>query len=121
MANNDLLDTLQEKVSQPILELDELLLKSFQSIIGNNITLFFTLVILVIFLIVLFYPKSNLGKHFSPSATSILPTIGVLGTFVGVFIALQNFNFDNIDSSMSLIVEGQYGPSSTGLLLKTNL
>ena len=106
MANNDLLDTLQEKVSQPILELDELLLKSFQSIIGNNITLFFTLVILVIFLIVLFYPKSNLGKHFSPSATSILPTIGVLGTFVGVFIALQNFNFDNIDSSMSLIVEG---------------
>ena len=106
MANNDLLDTLQEKVSQPILELDELLVKSFQSIIGNNITLFFTLVILVIFLIVLFYPKSNLGKHFSPSATSILPTIGVLGTFVGVFIALQNFNFDNIDSSMSLIVEG---------------
>ena len=106
MANNELLNTLQEKVSQPILELDELLLKSFQSIIGNNITLVFTLVILVIFLIVLFYPKSNLGKHFSPSATSILPTIGVLGTFVGVFIALQNFNFDNIDSSMSLIVEG---------------
>ena len=106
MANNELLNTLQEKVSQPILELDELLLKSFQSIIGNNITLVFTLVILVIFLIVLFYPKSSLGKHFSPSATSILPTIGVLGTFVGVFIALQNFNFDNIDSSMSLIVEG---------------
>ena len=76
------------------------------SILGNDISLTFMLLFLV-FVIVLFFSKTYYGRILSSSATTVLPSIGILGTFIGVFIALLNFDANNMEGSMTLIIGGK--------------
>ena len=91
---------------QKQLSLEELFSTAIDSILGNHITLIFVLVILTIFISVLFFPKTFFGRYFSSGATTVLPSIGILGTFFGVFIALLNFDQTNMQGSMNLIIDG---------------
>lgn len=54
--------------------------------------------------------KRNSIKTYNPyiynSIPSIFTTIGVLGTFGGIFLGLINFNIDNIDDSILELLEG---------------
>ena len=88
------------------MELGDLFKSFIASILGNDISLTFILIILGIFVIVLFFSKTYYGRILSSSATTVLPSIGILGTFIGVFIALLNFDANNMEGSMTLIIGG---------------
>jgi len=47
---------------------------------------------------------------------SLLATIGVIGTFFGIFIGLQGFDVNNIDSSVPILLEGLKTAFITSLL-----
>ena len=81
------------------MELGDLLTSFIASILGNDISLTFILIILGIFVIVLFF-KNLLWTDTSSSAPTVLPSIGILGNFIGVFIALLNFDANNMEGSM---------------------
>ena len=103
---SDLLSKFQQTPMQKEMEFGDLVSTAINSVIGNNISLGFILIILGIFVLALFFPKSYYGKLFSSAATTVLPSIGILGTFVGVFIALLNFDANNMEGSMTLIIGG---------------
>ena len=103
---SDLLSKFQQTPMQKEMEFGDLVSTAINSVIGNNISLGFILIILGIFVLVLFFPKTYYGKLFSSGATTVLPSIGILGTFVGVFIALLNFDANNMEGSMTLIIGG---------------
>ncbi len=46
------------------------------------------------------------NNHIALNAVSILPTIGILGTFVGVLVAVSNFNNDYVWNSLGIIIQG---------------
>ncbi len=104
--DTDLLSKFQQIPVQEEMELGELITTAIGSVVGNDISLTFILIILGIFVIVLFFSKSYYGRILSSSATTVLPSIGILGTFVGVFIALLNFDANNMEGSMTLIIGG---------------
>ena len=49
--------------------------------------------------------KGSFSKT-SRAASAILPSIGILGTFVGVFIVVLNFNYQDFDYSIQNIIKG---------------
>ncbi len=103
---SDLLSKFQQIPVQEQMGLNELIITAVGSVLGNNISLTFVIIILTIFIVVLFFSKTYFGRLLSSSATTVLPSIGILGTFVGVFIALLNFKQNNIEGSMTLIING---------------
>ncbi|MDA7579683.1 MotA/TolQ/ExbB proton channel family protein [Alphaproteobacteria bacterium] len=105
-TENDLIAKFSEIPKQKAMGFDELLSTAINSTIKNEISLVFVALILFIFISVIAFPKSFFGKLFSSGATTVLPSIGILGTFVGVFIALLNFQVATMQSSITLIIGG---------------
>ena len=103
---SDLLSKFQQVPVQKEMELGDLITSFIASILGNDISLHLYLLFLGIFVIVLFFSKTYYGRILSSSATTVLPSIGILGTFIGVFIALLNFDANNMEGSMTLIIGG---------------
>ncbi|RDU64824.1 hypothetical protein [Helicobacter sp. MIT 14-3879] len=66
------------------------------------VNIIFTIVMLVLAIIDIKTTKSSNHKDFK----SIILTIGVLGTFVGVFIGLLDFDINNIESSIPFLLNG---------------
>ena len=46
------------------------------------------------------------GKQKHRDFKSIIMSAGVLGTFVGIFIGLQDFNVNEIENSVPFLLEG---------------
>ena len=68
---------------------------------------FFTLVVIVFFFIVVAPRLNTLPLVNTLSVNpSLLTTIGILGTFVGIYIGLHNFNITNIDRSIPGLLMG---------------
>lgn len=71
---------------------------------------FITYAILIIaFLLMLYFAirdHKTLLKGQHEDSKSVIVSIGVLGTFVGISIGLYNFDTQNIDSSVPLLLEG---------------
>ena len=78
----------------------------FIQVIGNNPDL----TIIIICLIAMFYAahlewssiKKNAFKDYKP----VIISIGILGTFIGIFYGLWNFNTGNITASVPHLLEG---------------
>jgi len=79
---------------------------SLKSIEPSLTTDLFIVVILAIFLLSLYWTKK--GKHydFTEYAPTLLTSIGILGTFTGIVIGLLNFDSNNIDTSISQLLDG---------------
>lgn len=81
----------------------------YYAAISNEISLAFSLVVLCVFILSVVSLLPVIGRPFGPFSrygSGLMTTIGVLGTFTGIFIGLLDFDVSNIDSSVPLLLEG---------------
>ena len=69
---------------------------------------FFAAIIILYFLFCIFKVNSQNPKHIIlvDNATISLSSIGILGTFLGIFLGLKDFNINEIDKSVPSLIEG---------------
>ncbi|MBF0187656.1 MAG: hypothetical protein HQL50_07000 [Magnetococcales bacterium] len=84
----------------------------------DSVSAFFGLIILTFFLIGTFKSLNSkrslsLSMRYAPTA---LTTIGVIGTFVGIYIGLINFDVTDIDGSIPSLLSGLKIAFSTSIL-----
>ncbi len=84
------------------------LMNFLQAVYSNDISRAFGLAIGAFFVFGITNLNSQSGKtqaiiHHAPSA---MTSLGILGTFFGIFIGLQDFNIDKIDESVPELLEG---------------
>ncbi len=72
----------------------------------DTVTDIFILVILFLLLLAIVLTKLNRNHAFTDYAPSLLTSIGILGTFTGIVIGLLSFNVNNIDGSITDLLEG---------------
>ena len=85
----------------------------------NEVFLTFATFIFALFSIALFRhftSRSDRPSLIASASPALLTTIGVLGTFVGIFIGLVNFDVGNIDKSVPLFLEGMKVAFVTSIL-----
>ena len=85
----------------------------------NKVSLTFATLIFALFSIALFRhftSRSDRPSLIASSSPALLTTIGVLGTFVGIFIGLVNFDVGNIDKSVPPFLEGMKVAFVTSIL-----
>ena len=70
------------------------------------ITEVFIFIIIGVFLLALLFKKKNSHYTFTGYTPTLLTSVGILGTFLGIFIGLLEFNPDDIDSSISPLLAG---------------
>lgn len=94
----------------------------YEAVLGNEIAYGFSLSILVLFavavLALIFQTifRSVRFVGFTRSAATLFTTIGVLGTFFGIFIGLLDFNVANIDASIQQLLTGLKIAFSTSIV-----
>ena len=79
------------------------------SMLDNPVIIAFTIVILAVFgfaLIRHFRPSLDGINAFVPAAPGLLTTIGILGTFLGIFVGLLEFDVYEIDQSVPKLLTG---------------
>ena len=66
----------------------------------------FFIAIVIVFGYFLHKQYKNPSLDLSSSASTILTSLGITGTFVGILLGLQEFNISNIDSSLEKLLDG---------------
>ena len=81
----------------------------FGAVVGDSTALFFALIILSVFVLALlarFRERFQRFKRLEGSGPTLLTTLGVLGTFVGIALGLLDFDVRNIDESVPQLLAG---------------
>lgn len=73
---------------------------------AHQITNLFLGIIVVTFLISLFFALFGIGRKFTRYTSALLTSLGILGTFIGIVIGLLDFNPQDIDGSIELLLNG---------------
>jgi ABC-type transporter Mla subunit MlaD len=60
----------------------------------------------LIIALILLNGKNRIGRRFTAITPNSLTTLGLLGTFVGVLVGLSEFDVEDIDASVPLLLEG---------------
>jgi hypothetical protein len=98
----------------------EALTRTLNAIIADPIASSFTMIIAVLFLIATFglFLRSSSAPmgRFVAAAPALLTTMGVLGTFFGIFIGLLDFNVEDIDASVPQLLDGLKIAFSTSIV-----
>ena len=83
---------------------------------ASSVTDLFIYLIIGIFVVSLY--QANKGKHsqFLNHAPSLMTSLGILGTFVGIVIGLLEFNPSEIDTSIAPLLEGLKTAFTTSLV-----
>ena len=84
-------------------------MRLFEAIIGDSTALFFALVISSVFVLTLlarFDERLQRLRGLERSGPTLLTTLGVLGTFVGIALGLLDFDVRNIDESVPQLLAG---------------
>ena len=78
------------------------------SILNNDITLSFSAAIIFLFLLSVVSHLSRTMDNglLSKTAPTILTSLGVLGTFSGIYLGLLEFDVQNIDASVPTLLSG---------------
>mgnify|MGYP001048106526 CR=1 FL=1 len=58
----------------------------------------------------------SVNEHLYASIPNVFTAIGVLSTFIGIYIGLQDFNVDDITSSIPPLLEVLKGAFSTSII-----
>lgn len=82
--------------------LEVFLINSNANIIAN----IFLFLIIGFFALALYYTKSGVAHTFTAYTPTLLTSLGILGTFIGVVIGLLHFDPSNIDGSIELLLGG---------------
>ncbi len=86
--------------------------KSIENLVAkfftDQLAIDFVIVIIVwlFFAIVSLNSKSKLGRRFAAITPNSLTTLGLLGTFIGILVGLSEFNVEDIDNSVPILLEG---------------
>ncbi len=82
--------------------------KFFGAMMANDITFAFSSLLFSIFFmaLILARSKSTFAKEFCKNATTSMTTIGVLGTFLGIYLGLLEFDVKDIDGSIPPLLDG---------------
>lgn len=84
---------------------------------GESITNTFFILMCLIFVFCIFSQIINRrSSEFKSYAPTLLTSLGILGTFVGIVSGLLNFDIENIDSSISQLLEGMKTAFSTSVI-----
>ncbi|MEQ8247669.1 MAG: hypothetical protein RID42_08295 [Alphaproteobacteria bacterium] len=83
----------------------------YQTIVSNDVTLFFSTIMVVWFLLALLVLLPRLARlgvsaKFAAMTPNSLATLGVLGTFTGILIGLLDFDVARIDDSVPQLLAG---------------
>ena len=70
------------------------------------VTEIFLLLILINFGIAIWMTRKDHAPRFVSYAPTLLTSLGILGTFVGIVIGLMHFKPDDIDASIPALLEG---------------
>lgn len=85
------------------MEFLENLLRSFNTDVVNGLIL---LTMAAIFVMGLFYTKKSTNSEFVNYVPTLLTTLGIFGTFLGIVLGLLDFNQSNIEASIPPLLEG---------------
>lgn len=72
----------------------------------NIITISFVVILIVIFFVSYKQKIKHLYAPFTAYTPTLLTSIGILGTFLGIILGLLEFDPDKIDTSISTLLEG---------------
>ncbi len=91
----------------PAFEFADLLTALFIAPINDPISRIFIFAILYVFLCAI-WPRMLFAPIFSKNAVATLPSIGILGTFIGVLVAVSQFDTspDGMVQSLGVIMQG---------------
>ena len=78
----------------------------FAGVRANEIAMLFSGVIALLFAVYIRRQYLRPGHDFRSEASTILTSMGVTGTFVGILVALQFFDVDQIEKSIRQMLEG---------------
>lgn len=92
-----------------------------QQMMSNDVSAVFTWLIAIFFIVALIGSRLKSGRilaNLSGMAPNILTTLGILGTFTGIFIGLLDFDVQQINKSVPALLKGlkiAFGTSILGL------
>ncbi|CAM3083613.1 hypothetical protein [Vibrio rarus] len=86
--------------------MSELLAHFISSFTAATISDAFLLVIICVLVISIYFSYHNIQRDFIDYAPNLLTSLGILGTFSGIVVGLMDFDPNNIDNSISLLLEG---------------
>ena len=90
----------------------------FEAVQGNPITLSFAAIIgaVLAFAVAALVGRGARAAAFARSAPSVLTSVGVLGTFTGIFAGLLDFDVTDIDACIGDLLEGLKAAFVTSIL-----
>ncbi|MDX9861632.1 MAG: hypothetical protein RBS99_12025 [Rhodospirillales bacterium] len=97
----------------------EFAVRFYEATRSNEISGLFALVILAVLslgLIARFFPQSHRLEFVEGAAPTMMTTLGVLGTFAGIYLGLLDFNVSDIDTSVPKLLEGLKIAFSTSIV-----
>ncbi len=83
---------------------------------ANTFSDLFIFIISLVFIIGIVLVIVRKGQMFTALTPSLMTSLGILGTFVGIMIGLMEFEPENIDASISLLLEGLKSAFLTSLV-----
>lgn len=93
----------------------------YDAIVSNDISRYFAIVILAVLALSVLARVPLLARllgRLERSGATMMTTLGVLGTFVGIFLGLLNFDVSKIDQSVPQLLDGlkiAFGTSIVGM------
>lgn len=78
----------------------------FKTLSAHTITDFFIWAIIIIWLLSCFWAALGKKPNFISHAPTLMTSLGILGTFIGIVIGLMYFDTDDIDGSIPALLEG---------------
>ena len=84
--------------------------------LSDGVSLFFISVIVALFSAAVFRSFKKSRTAFDRHAPTILTTLGVIGTFVGIYVGLVDFNVEDIDGSIPSLLAGLKVAFSTSIV-----
>ena len=86
-----------------------MVLRFFGAIFENSVSIGFAFIISLVFVLAILSQFTEQFRRFEGLyryGSTLLPTLGVLGTFVGIALGLLDFDVGNIDKSVPPLLEG---------------
>lgn len=104
--------------------ISQIVVMALESMDSNQVTGLFVLVMIVLFALALIAILTRRAAAFQQSTPTLLTTLGILGTFLGIAIGLLDFDANNIEYSIRFLLDGlklAFVTSIVGILLATAL
>jgi chromosome segregation ATPase len=104
--------------------ISQIVVMALESLDSNQVTGLFVLLMIVLFALALTATLTRRAAAFQQSTPTLLTTLGILGTFLGIAIGLLDFDSSRIEYSIPLLLEGlklAFITSIVGILLATAL